>query len=226
MPKMPRQPDEIESIKNQIVDHALSIIAAEGYENLSMRKLADRIGVSAKTLYNYFESKDEIYLHLINLGFTVLKNHMLNAIQGVEDPVDKARAICKAYLAFGLKNPHYYNIMYSMSLPKHDTFKGTPLEKLADIPFNKSERLRELAVGIIYDVLKIKGDFPKEAAEIKMLHIWAALHGLASIYVFGTSFLDWLKTDEKALDAFVEECIRSLQCDYCTNCLSDQSSEH
>ena len=213
MPKMPKQPDEIEEIKTKVIDCALDFLAAEGYENLSMRKLADKIGVSAKTLYSYFQSKDEIYLHLIDIGFTVLRNHILNAIQDVEDPVQKARAVCKAYLSFGLKNPNYYNIMYNMSLPKYDVFKGTSLEKLADIPFNKSERLRELAVGIVYDALKTRGSFPKEVAEIKMFHIWASLHGATSIYVYGTSMLDWLKTDEMALDAFVEECIGSLYCD-------------
>jgi AcrR family transcriptional regulator len=215
MPKMPKQPDEIEKIKNQVIDNALSIIASEGYENLSMRKLADRTGVSAKTLYNYFKSKDEIYLIMINMGFTVLKNQINNAIQNVEDPVDRVRAVCKSYLMFGLKNPHYYNIMYNMALPKYDAFIGTPLEKLADKPFKKSERLREQAVGIIHEVLRMIGSFPKEVAEIKMFHLWASLHGATSIYVFGNNFLDWIKTDEKALDAFVEECIRSLQCDHC-----------
>jgi AcrR family transcriptional regulator len=213
MPKIPKQPDEIEEIKTKIIDHALGILTAEGYENLSMRKLADKTGVSPKTLYNYFQNKDEIYLHLIDTGFTALKNHVFNAIQDVEDPVEKTRAVCKAYLTFGLKNPHYYNIMYNMSLPKHNAFIGTSLEKLADIPFNKSERLRDLAVGIIYDALKIKGDFPQKVAEIKMFHIWASLHGAVSIFVFGSSMLDWLDTDEMALDAFVEECIKSLYCD-------------
>ncbi len=222
MPKNPKQPDEIEKIKNQVIDHALDIIASEGYGNLSMRKLADRTGVSAKTLYNYFESKDEIYLLLINMGFTVLKSHISKAIHDVEDPVEKVRAVCKAYLRFGLNNPHYYNIMYNMALPKHDAFIGTSLEKLADKPFTKSERLRELAVGIIYDAFKARGDFPEEVAEIKMFHIWAALHGATSIYVFGTNFLDWIKTDEKALDAFVEECVRSLQCDHCIKSQSEQ----
>jgi AcrR family transcriptional regulator len=213
MPKIPKPSDEIEEIKAKIIEHALGILAAEGYEDLSMRKLADKIGVSPKTLYNYFKSKDEIYLHLIDTGFTALKNHIINAIEDVEDPLEKTRAVCKAYLTFGLKNPHYYNIMYNMSLPKYDAFIGTSLEKHAYIPFNKSERLRELAVGIIYDALKIKGDFPQKVAEIKMFHIWASLHGAVSIYVFGSSMLDWLDTDEMALDAFVEECIKSLYCD-------------
>ncbi len=211
MPKKPKEQVEIEEIKTKIIDCALDVLVAEGYESLSMRKLAAKVGLSAKTLYNYFQSKDEIYLHLIDTGFTILKNHILDAIKDVEDPVEKARAVCRAYLMFGLKNPNYYNVMYNMSLPKHDAFVGTSLEKLADIPFNKSERLRELAVGIIYDALKIKGGFPREVAELKMFHIWASLHGAASIYVFGSSMLDWLKTDEMALDAFIEECIRSLQ---------------
>jgi AcrR family transcriptional regulator len=171
MPKMPKQPDEIEKIKNQVIDNALEIIASEGYENLSMRKLADRTGVSAKTLYNYFKSKDEIYLMMINMGFTVLKNQIKKAIQDFEDPVDRVRAACKSYLTFGLKNPHYYHIMYNMALPKYDAFIGTPLQKLADKPFKKSERLRELVVGIIHEVLRMKGSFPKEAAEIKMFHL-------------------------------------------------------
>jgi AcrR family transcriptional regulator len=62
MPKAPRKPEEVEAERQRILAEALSIIAESGYEGLTMRRLGQRLGVAAKTIYNYFESKDEVYL--------------------------------------------------------------------------------------------------------------------------------------------------------------------
>jgi len=60
MPRTPRKPEEIEEEKQRILDEALNIIAESGYSGLTMRGLGQRLGMAAKTIYNYFQNKDEV----------------------------------------------------------------------------------------------------------------------------------------------------------------------
>ncbi|MCK5680918.1 helix-turn-helix transcriptional regulator, partial [bacterium] len=62
MPKAPRTPEEVELVRQAILDAALKIIVEDGYKGFSMRKLGRSMGMTAKTVYNYFINKDEIYL--------------------------------------------------------------------------------------------------------------------------------------------------------------------
>ena len=60
MPKTPMTKEEIENTRGRILDTALNIIIEEGFNNLSVRKIASRLGVTATTIYNYYTNKDEI----------------------------------------------------------------------------------------------------------------------------------------------------------------------
>ena len=54
MPKTPRTDEQIEAVKEKILMHAMDLIVEHGYEGFSMRKVADKMGFAAKTIYNYF----------------------------------------------------------------------------------------------------------------------------------------------------------------------------
>ncbi len=72
MPKAPARPEVVEAIRERILKEALFIINKDGYANLSMRKLALRLGFTAKTIYNYYSNKDELYLMALTKGFQEL----------------------------------------------------------------------------------------------------------------------------------------------------------
>ena len=72
MPKAARSQEEINEVRLKILGEALNLISQHGYEGFSMRKLGQRLGIAAKTIYNYFESKDEIYLHVLTRGFELM----------------------------------------------------------------------------------------------------------------------------------------------------------
>lgn len=57
MPKPKRTPEEIEAVKNEILAHAIQLLIQEGYRGFSMRKLAARLEIAAKTIYNYSKTK-------------------------------------------------------------------------------------------------------------------------------------------------------------------------
>jgi AcrR family transcriptional regulator len=72
MPKLQRSPKEIEAVREDILEHALDMIVRGGFNRFSMRKLAARLGIAAKTIYNYYRNQDELYLCILTKGFEQL----------------------------------------------------------------------------------------------------------------------------------------------------------
>src|SRR5262245_39054027 len=61
-----------EAIKRAILDAARNLFVSEGYQNVSIRKIAERIEYSPAAIYGYFSSKDDIFFALAEEGFRLL----------------------------------------------------------------------------------------------------------------------------------------------------------
>ena len=72
MPKKARTPEEIEEVKQRILEKALELIGEDGYRSFSMRKLASKLNMTATPIYGYYKNKDEIYISVLLQGFETL----------------------------------------------------------------------------------------------------------------------------------------------------------
>ena len=113
MPKKPRTEKEVNQVREEILGHALDIIQERGMQGLTMRRLASRLGVRAVTIYNYYESKDHLYLAILIKGFQMLYEQCVAAYNSETDPLAGFRAVTRAYLKFGIENANFYNIMFT-----------------------------------------------------------------------------------------------------------------
>lgn len=99
-----------------IVAAALAILEAEGREALTMRRLADAVGIRAPSLYKHFPDKAAVELVLIEHGFTV-------AALALEEAIARDGAtletVMTAYRAVALAHPHLYRLMTAGPLPRH-----------------------------------------------------------------------------------------------------------
>jgi AcrR family transcriptional regulator len=182
MPKAPRSPEEVEAAKQKILEKALEIITERGYDGLSMRRLGRRVNMTAATVYNYFQNKEEIYLHVLTRGFQLLYDDMLRASRDIDDPFEKLRAILKAWLTFGIEQSNYYDIMLTLYIPKYRDFVGGPLEPLAHKELMTALQVPELIVGVLEELSEAYGNIRKEDARIHFIQLMTALHGVVSLY--------------------------------------------
>jgi len=182
MPKAPRSPEEVEAAKQKILEKALEIITERGYDGLSMRRLGRRVNMTAATVYNYFQNKEEIYLHVLTRGFQLLYDDMLRASRDIDDPFEKLRAILKAWLTFGIEQSNYYDIMLTLYIPKYRDFVGGPLEPLAHKELTTALQVPELIVGVLEELSEAYGNIRKEDARIHFIQLMTALHGVVSLY--------------------------------------------
>ena len=86
MPRPQRKPEEVEAFKEEILAQALHLIVRHGFDGFSMRKLAARLGIAAKTIYNYFNNKDELYLVILTRGFEDLHRQCRKAFDANDEP--------------------------------------------------------------------------------------------------------------------------------------------
>src|SRR5712691_4692465 len=86
-----RQERDREAVRRSILDAARDLFVTEGYHNVSIRKIAERIEYSPAAIYGYFPSKDDIFFALAEEGFRLLSDP--------DDPVNRERLQYLAPLA-------------------------------------------------------------------------------------------------------------------------------
>src|SRR5262249_28577647 len=111
-PAAARREQEKESLRRMILDVAGELFLEQGYEGFSMRRVAERIGYSATTIYRYYEDKDDLLFAVINEGFSEFARQLRGAAEGARDPLKRLEALGRAYIRFGLENPVYYQMMF------------------------------------------------------------------------------------------------------------------
>jgi AcrR family transcriptional regulator len=178
MPKAPMSQEEIENTRGRILDTALDIIIKEGFKNLSLRKIASRLGVTATTIYNYYASRDELYFFIRIRGFELLFESIAKTYKANDDPYKKLCAVVGEYVRFGIRNPDYYEIMFiSRGVPKFLDCIGTPLEKVAGREKEKSIQTFLFIARGIAEYLKISD----KQARYLTIRLWTELNGIVSL---------------------------------------------
>ncbi len=186
-------------LRRQILDCARALLLDEGYNSLSMRRIARAVGCSATSIYLHFDSKDALVHALINEGMGRLHDVLARAdaaagpAAAALGPATRLDALARAYVRFGLDNPEYYEVMFQL----------TP-ERMARYPAEDYRRARRnlvffadaLAAGAEAGAFQV--DEPDVAAHV----LWTALHGVVSLLLAR-------RVDVRVADAaFVEAALR------------------
>ncbi len=160
-------------LRRLILDTTRHLLVQEGYQNLSMRKIARAIGYSATSIYLYFDSKDALLHALIDEGMMRLYRALEEtAARHPEDPVARLEALCRCYIAFGLENPEYYAIM-SLLHPEH-------MEWCRPEKDRRARRTLDFTAAALAEGDRL-GLFEVDEPRVAASAIWASLHGAVSL---------------------------------------------
>src|SRR4029079_3180929 len=104
-----RQERDRETVSRAILDAALELFVKSGYEEVSIRKIAERIEYSPAAIYSYFPSKDDIFFALAEEGFTMLFSYGAEAREKPSaDPLEAVRGMFWRYYEFSKRHPEYF----------------------------------------------------------------------------------------------------------------------
>lgn len=213
MPRPKRSSDEVEAIKEQILEQALDLMARHGFDGFSMRKLGSRLGVSAKTIYNYYANKDELYLVILTRGFERLFERFENVFSSNRDPMSRLKAMGSEYLAFGLEHANIYNLMFTLHVPKFRDYIGTPMEAAAQVELETALKVSEIFIRAIVEASgEASGhkEMPEETARFHMIWMWSQMHGFVA--GINNTLLDYMHENPMALkDKMLDQVFDSFQ---------------
>ncbi len=115
-----RQERDRQAVSRSILDAARELFVTHGYQEVSIRKIAERIEYSPASIYSYFPSKDDIFFALAEEGFRLLFSYGASPRPAVAgDPMDAIRAMFWRYYEFSKEHPEYFALMFlDRSVPR------------------------------------------------------------------------------------------------------------
>ena len=159
-----------EEVRCSILTAAWQLVKEEGWQSLSIRKIADAIEYSVPVIYDHFENKEAILLEFTKKGFRLLTEQLENASKGQRDPERQLEEMAHAYWQFAFENKEYYQLMYGVGMPGCETVKR--VEEL-----NRFITLIKSAI----ESLAEKNGTNNIDPFLKLHTFWSMLHGLISI---------------------------------------------
>ncbi|HTN16869.1 MAG TPA: TetR/AcrR family transcriptional regulator [Chitinophagaceae bacterium] len=162
-----------EETRSNILTAALTIGKTEGWQALSMRKIADMIEYTAPIIYEYFENKDAILSELTKKGFTLLSHKMQEAKAKHAQPGKQLEAMWMAYWNFAFTEIELYQLMFGveMNCCMDQVTLSDDVVKPADLIWD-----------VIEELMKAKN--PTEDEVCKWYYtFWSVVHGLISINI-------------------------------------------
>jgi len=170
-----RRAREKKELRQEILDAARDLFVREGFENVSMRKIADKIEYSPTTIYLYFKDKADLLDCICEETFARLVRKQNAIDQTGGDPIDRLKKGLRAYIEFGLKYPNHYKVALMMT----EDFE----ERM------QCERSREMGKKAYTHLRNELG----QLAELSLIHVsdldaasqvlWATIHGLTSLLI-------------------------------------------
>jgi len=191
-------------LRQEIIDAARDILVREGYEQLSMRKVAEKIEYSPTAIYLHFEDKRDLVFQVCEETFGKLVGELASLDAEFKDPVARLREGLRRYVAFGLRHPQNYLA----------TFVAVPQEQLPEdiARYNSPESNGMRALGIMRAgvVACIEaGVFRTVDPDVTIRALWASVHGITALLIQMPNF-GW--GDQKAvIDCLLDTLLEGLK---------------
>jgi AcrR family transcriptional regulator len=162
-----------EDLRNTILKAAREVFLEHGYENTSIRNIAEKIEYSPTTIYLYFKDKDAIFHALHCEGFCAL-NADMGVLRFVGDPFERLLAMGRIYIDFATRNPELYDLMFTEKAPID--FIEADHKELWDEGKSSFDGLQQTIRECVE-----KGYFHFADIETVSFVIWSTMHGMCTL---------------------------------------------
>ena len=195
-----RRQRQKEEVRTSILDAARQVAMEEGWDALSIRKIADAIEYSVPVIYDHFENKDAILHEFTKEGFVLMADCLKRAKDKHQDPAEQLIAMADAYWHFAFTEKAYYQLMFGLGMPTCDMVRKVPEIQLYS--------------GLLMDSIKqiiAASSHPETDSFLKYLTFFSTLHGLVSINLVGPGSSEHDPKMEMVLQDAVTSFIKALK---------------
>jgi AcrR family transcriptional regulator len=175
-------------LRDEIVAAAERLLEREGNdEALTLRSVAREAGIAAPSIYTHFADRDAIVEAVLDIAFERLRQLVLRAADGVDDPVEKLLAGCHAYAEFGMAEPARYRVLFARQRANRPQL-GSP-QDMGELPEVWQRRLDAFMV-LVDSLTKCVRSGRSGSANpfADATTLWTSLHGAVAIRQFMPGF--------------------------------------
>lgn len=158
-------------MRETILESAHQLFIDKGFDDVSIRNIAEAIEYSPATIYLYFKDKNEIFYALHGEAFKKF-NDFMSVLATVKDPFKRLIKMGEMYMEFTFKFPKYYDIMFIMQAPMD-------CDKNSD-DWKEGENAHCQLENVVKDCQQ-NGYFKDKDFKTLSFLIWSTMHGMCSL---------------------------------------------
>lgn len=196
-----RSPEEQEKVRRRFIDCARKVFSETGAHGLTMRRLATEAGYSPGTIYLYFPSRRDLLREVWKEDFVALRDRFAAAAAAGDGPVDRVRALCRAWAEFWFEQPDHFKAMFLEVERQYVTERAA---------FAEDESVRDLhQLFVTHTSAAVEAGELVQTDPVLLTHsLLAAIHGVVALHI-GSSGFPW---SERAamVDTVVTAMLRGL----------------
>jgi len=200
-----RRERERRELRRKILDAARALFVEQGYDAVTMRKIAQAIEYSPTAIYLHFKDKMAVMRALCDQDYLALAKRF-RKIATVADPVERLRQAGLAYAEFGFKHPNHYQWMF-MTLHPHNRPEDSALEQ-----GNPEEDAYAFLRWTVSEAIA-QGRFRPELSDPELVSqvIWSGIHGVISLRIakIKDEWVAWA-AQRTAVETMIDVLVRGL----------------
>jgi AcrR family transcriptional regulator len=182
---------EGDRLRGEILTAAEDLLVETADESaVSIRAIADRVGVSAPSIYRHFADKDTLILSVVESVFRRLDHALEDAAVGATDPLDEIQRKGRAYVAFGLEHPEHYRVLF---MCKHEHKVDMDLDGPGVVGRAAFDHLQDTVIRVL--ALAEPGT-PTPDPFAMTCAVWSGVHGITSLRI-AMPFFPWPPVEEQ-----------------------------
>jgi len=187
-------------MRQRILNGARKVFLQNGYEQTSMRNIANEISYSAGVIYFHFKDKGEIFQELHKEGFSLLLKQ-LRVLDAVVDPFERLKASGRAFIQFARENKDYYNLMFLVE---------EPVKTIESSGF----QIAQSAINHLHELIREcqdQGRFKGMDTDYFSFMFLSAIHGICALFCKDRTVAFQNRTDEELMDNGYAYLVRLLE---------------
>lgn len=190
-----RREREKSETRDKILDAARELFVTEGFEGVSMRKVAEKIEYSPTAIYVHFADKQELFRELCHQDYARLAEVFQSSVMST-DPIERLKQIGAIYVDFGTRYPNHYKFMFMTPHPPHEPDEED--REMMGNPEMDAYAFLKWAVQQAIDA----GCFREELTDAELISqtLWASVHGVISLHIAKgcDPWVDWRPLKDRA----------------------------
>lgn len=198
-----RKAREKATLRQEILAAARELFAKQGYESVSMRKIAEKIEYSPTTIYLHFRDKEELLREICTETFQLLSKKLAKVVAAEGDPADLLRRGLRVYVDFGISHPNHYRATFMT--PHHHVREP---ESSTEINFGTGGQAFQYLLDAVGRVMASGRTRQTDVMAVSQA-LWMTIHGITSLLITKEREFPWCDKN-LLLDMTIDGAVKGL----------------